>query len=642
LEFFKRINYKTGREVTHIMAIINQTLRRILHYGQLETLSHTQNRKIFNVNFACLIAILSSSLYSLNLLIFIDSYIALVNLISALPFFILYLTPLWLNYNYRYKLASWVISLSITASVAFSIWVISGTHFNLHYYFILFAIAPLLFFRNKDWNQLLILYLINIALFVKIEYFGIDTWLNIEKLVDPESQLLVQASNVVFSIMTLWFITFLSEQAAQENEERLENLLTESKNLQVQISEAKEISEAANKAKSIFLANMSHEIRTPLNGVIGFTDLLKSTPLTPVQQEYVNNANVSGHTLLGIINDILDFSKIEAGQMDLELIQTDMIELLKNSIDIVKFQADSKNLALILQIDPDLPRFTITDPIRLKQILVNLLGNAVKFTEKGEVELKVTFEPLSHSRGKFSFTVRDTGIGITKEQEKKLFKAFSQADSSTTRKFGGTGLGLIISDLIAKKLGGKIYLTSKQGVGTTFYFEIIAQTEEEKYLDSTQINKNPPLSIGEYKTPIEEKSLQGLPNFRPKILIAEDVSMNMLMIKAMLKKLQPNIELLEAVNGIQVLKQYSESRIDLIFMDVQMPEMDGLETTREIRKIEQTNGKHIPIVALTAGAFQDEREKCISAGMDYFLTKPIESKKIKSVLEKYLNHTIVT
>jgi PAS domain S-box-containing protein len=259
--------------------------------------------------------------------------------------------------------------------------------------------------------------------------------------------------------------------------------ITERRQVEQALLEAKQKAEAASKAKSEFLANMSHEIRTPLNGVIGFTELLKSTPLTAVQQQYVDSANISGHTLLKIINDILDLSKIEAGMLSLEMIKTDMVELLENSVDIVEYQAGKKGIELLLHIDPLMPRFAITDPLRLKQILANLLGNAVKFTEKGEVELKVQYGPHGANKGKLTFMVRDTGIGITEEQMDKLFKAFSQVDASTTRKFGGTGLGLIISDLIANELGAKIKVDSKQGEGTTFYFEIMTDVEEGDRLD---------------------------------------------------------------------------------------------------------------------------------------------------------------
>ncbi len=536
--------------------------------------------------------------------------------------------------------------------------------------------------------------------------------------------------------------------------------ITDKKIIEEQLIKAKQQAEAASKAKSQFLANMSHEIRTPLNGVIGFTELLKGTPLSPIQEQYVNNANVAGHSLLGIINDILDFSKIEAGMLYLEMIKTDMIELLENSADIIKYSAGKKNLELMLHIDPAMPRFAVTDPIRLKQILANLLGNAVKFTEKGEVELKVIYKPLSDGKGRLSFFVRDTGIGIAEEQQRNIFKSFTQADSSTTRKFGGTGLGLIISDLIANKMGSRIHIDSTPGKGSVFYFDIITEVENGQKIDKSSINKikhcliiddnannrlileemlthydiycescdnglsalklletsrhfdiiicdyhmpyldgietirlireklkltpekqpvillhsssddaelhrkcdelgvrfrltkpvksadlfsylyqiqNPEQSETEFEyTSHNEIEYPELQNKNLKILIAEDVAMNMLMIKAMLQKLCPGTELIEAINGLEVVKLYEDNAPDLIFMDVQMPELDGFDATRKIRSLEQESGKHVPIVALTAGAFKEEQEKCLAAGMDDFLTKPVEPQKIKTVLNKYL------
>lgn len=529
-------------------------------------------------------------------------------------------------------------------------------------------------------------------------------------------------------------------------------------NTQKELTLAMEQAKAANKAKSEFLANMSHEIRTPLNGVIGFTELLKSTPLNPVQHQYVENANVSGHILMGIINDILDFSKIEAGMLHIENINTDMIDLFEQSMDIVKFTADKKNLELLLNIDPLMPRFAMTDPIRLKQVIANLLANAVKFTENGEVELKVKYHQIKGNQGKISVSIRDTGIGISENQRNKLFKAFSQADSSTTRKFGGTGLGLIISELIIKKMGSHIFVDSKLGEGSVFYFEIITDftvAEKERFksiesiktcliIDDNENNRtilkdmlarwdiigescdnaysalkkleesNPfDVIICDYNMPylngletiklIREKLMltaEKLPvmllhsssddadlyekcealgiKFRltkpvkmnelytclckinqtdddlnqdikdsdpnhseqyqwsSKILIAEDVAMNMMMIKALLLKLYPHLSLIEAENGKEVIQKYIEQKPDIILMDVQMPEQDGIETTIEIRNLEKISGDHIPIIALTAGAFKEEEEKCIASGMDNFLSKPVDIRQIKEILDKYL------
>lgn len=237
---------------------------------------------------------------------------------------------------------------------------------------------------------------------------------------------------------------------------------------------AKEEAEKSNKAKSEFLANMSHEIRTPLNGVIGFTDLLINTDLSDVQLQYVQSANSSAHSLLGIINDILDFSKIEAGKLELEEIETDIVELIEQTADIVKFNTSTKDLELLLNIQIDMPRCITVDAIRLKQILVNLLSNAIKFTERGEVELIVKFHesPTREGFGQYTFSIRDTGIGISEEQQAKLFKSFSQADSSTTRKFGGTGLGLVISQMLTEKMDSQIELISEVGKGSTFFFTI--------------------------------------------------------------------------------------------------------------------------------------------------------------------------
>ena len=392
---------------------------------------------------------------------------------------------------------------------------------------------------------------------------------------------------------------------------------------------AKEYAEAANKAKSEFLANMSHEIRTPLNGIIGFTDLLKNTKLEAIQRNYMNTINESANSLMEIINDILDFSKIESGKLELDIKEYDLQVLLNHVIELFKYGTINKNLQLELNIDKSVPKYIWVDSIRLKQILINLLGNAFKFTEKGKISLSVNhLETINALESKIKFSVKDTGIGIKKDFQERIFSAFSQGDNSTTRRFGGTGLGLTISNQLLSLMKSKLNLISNENEGSEFYFEIILKTsnkikyEKENNLQITNISFNP--------TKIDF----GQENY--KILIVEDNKINMLLAKTLVKKTLPNGTIFEAENGKEAVEKFGILNPDLILMDVQMPLMNGYEATQEIRKTKK--GKHVPIIALTAGIIAGEREKCLEAGMNDYESKPITMETFEKLILKWIKN----
>lgn len=538
------------------------------------------------------------------------------------------------------------------------------------------------------------------------------------------------------------------------------------------LNRSKELAEKANQEKSNFLTNMSHEIRTPLNSVIGFTELLTKTPLNVSQKKFAQSVNLSAQTLMEIINDVLDLSKIEAGKLELSLLKSDIVELCEYVCDIVKYLAIEKKIELLLNIAPSIPRFAKIDPIRLKQVLVNLLNNAIKFTHKGEVELKLSFSESGEDKGIYQFEVRDTGIGISLDDQKKLFKSFSQIDSSTTRKYGGSGLGLVISNHIVNQMGGAIEVESAPNKGAKFSFAIEVEVDttilnynandlnisraliiddnsnnrlilehalsswgiesvscEDGYSAIREIKLSPPFDViiidyrmplingidtirllrndsvftgrrepviimstsdndakidkelkeggllyqitkpvkmrdlynyllnlsktGEFPQPEESQSnsesdtssnSEGENNPSPVILVAEDVDMNLLLLRTLIKGYLPNAIIYEANNGVEAIEIYKKHAPSIIFMDMQMPIMDGITATKEIRKLEK-KGQHAIIIALTASATSEDREKSIKAGMDYYLTKPINQRELKNILlgsiKESTNHSIV-
>lgn len=406
--------------------------------------------------------------------------------------------------------------------------------------------------------------------------------------------------------------------------------ITESYETKLELKHAKEVAEKSYNAKSEFLANMSHEIRTPLNGIIGYSDLLAETLVDTAFNEYAQIVKQSAHTLLNIVNDILDFSKAEAGKLQLAEEPNDLKVVILESIRIMDIQAITKGLDIRLDLDHTIPLTLMFDANRLRQVMLNLIGNALKFTEVGFIECKL--EGLASPNEKevlVRISVKDSGIGIAKENQKKIFDSFTQEDFSTTRKFGGTGLGLAICRQLLKLMKSDLKLESELGKGSEFYFDIPFRIPE---FDAS-LSSDPTLSVKEVQPGWYQEADTSL----VKVLVVEDNLVNMGLMKNFIKRIVTNVKILEAENGEEAITVFQKEQPNLILMDIQMPVKNGYDATVAIRNL--TEGKDVPIVAVTAGIIAGEKEKCFAVGMNDYLSKPVQKESLKQILLKWLDES---
>lgn len=383
----------------------------------------------------------------------------------------------------------------------------------------------------------------------------------------------------------------------------------------VLLARARSRAESSARARAQFLANMSHELRTPMHGVLGLTELALGTDLDADQRRYLTLARDSAERLLHVVDDILDLSRIESGKMELEQIAFDPRELVNRALLILSLRAQEKAIDLTAQVDPAVPALLAGDPSRIHQVLVNLINNGIKFTERGSVVLRVGGQREPDDRFTISFAVEDTGIGIPREQQKRIFESFTQADASTTRRYGGSGLGLAISSHLVRMMHGKLGLLSQEGQGSTFHFELTLPVA--------------------HPTAAAEAVPETGPQRHLRLLVADDNVVNRTLLERILTRWGHRVDTAE--NGEQAVAACAHTHYDAVLMDVHMPVLDGLEATRQIRLREQnvaSAGRHVPIVALTALAFRDDAERCHAAGMDAYLAKPFKSEQLLALLAR--------
>jgi signal transduction histidine kinase/CheY-like chemotaxis protein len=408
--------------------------------------------------------------------------------------------------------------------------------------------------------------------------------------------------------------TRLAVRTARELVGRLEQKTQALETQAAELDHARRDAEQASVAKSQFLATISHEIRTPLNGVLGTTELLLDTPLSPSQRRYAETTLRSATSLLALVDDVLDLARIEAGKLVLQEVRFDLHALLQEAVDLMAAAARGKPVSVGCRLPPDMPERVEGDPLRLRQLLLNLLHNAVKFTDRGNVELEVHVLEDAPEHARLRFEVRDTGIGIHEDQLHSVFDVFTQADGSSTRRHGGSGLGLAIVRQLAELMGGRIDVESEIGEGSLFSFEVLLKKAPTA---TTEPDARAPAAVAPGR----------------RVLLAEDDPVNQLVLTEMLKKLGCDVDMVES--GDAACRVLSRRHYDLVFMDCHMPGMDGYEATERLRQSEAGTDAHVPVVALTADALTGSRERCLASGMDDFLTKPVTFEVLGAAIERW-------
>jgi len=438
-----------------------------------------------------------------------------------------------------------------------------------------------------------------------------------------------QSTNLQDGAFSLFQTAINLEEQVRDRTEKLQRALRHLETSNLELRSAKERADAASKVKSEFLANVSHEVRTPMNGVLGMIELLQDTDLDSDQTKIVGTIERSATSLLSVINDVLDFSKVEAGRLEIEEIDFDLRDLVEDVVELLSRSRQARGLELVCDFAADSHTWLNGDPGRVRQILLNLVGNSVKFTEEGGVVIRVRTNVIALRQVRVSVEVADTGIGIPPDVLPRLFNSFTQADGSTSRRFGGTGLGLAIVRQLCELMNGGVTVETELGRGSTFRFDIVAGLAEEATRAPTGS------TVERNRDESEGLAGDGRPELHLSVLLAEDNEINQQVALGMLRKLGCTVTV--ASNGQEVVEQFQQGSFDVVLMDCQMPVMDGFAATRAIRALEADSGAApTPIIALTATALAEDRELCIGAGMDDFLSKPFRSEALHSTLTRWV------